>query len=203
MNKNNQVKEAVHVLNQGGIVVLPTDTAFGVGCRMDKTEAVERLFNIRKRPVSQATPVLVDSFTMAQKYWTSPLPSVVQKLTSLYWPGGLTIIYEGKTHMVSSLISGGGSTFGFRMPNHETVLTIIKNMEVPLLGPSANFHGDPTPYKLEELNKPFLSLVDYVVEGKCSVGVASTVVDCTQKPIQVVRRGAVKIDTGLTSKANL
>ena len=66
--------EAVKILKQGGIVIYPTDTAFGIGCRIDNKKSIQKLFRLRKRPQSRATPVLVDSIRMAEKYFISPLP---------------------------------------------------------------------------------------------------------------------------------
>src|SRR6266581_654728 len=87
-----QIEQAVKVLNDGGIVIFPTDTAFGIGCRIDNSEAIKRLFAIRKRPETQAAPVLVSSLDMAQDY-VLPIPGgVVEKLVKPYWPGALTII---------------------------------------------------------------------------------------------------------------
>jgi len=64
---NDQIGQAVKILNQGGIVIFPTDTAFGIGCRIDNENAIQRLFKIRKRPQSQAVPVLVSDLGMAKK----------------------------------------------------------------------------------------------------------------------------------------
>lgn len=186
------IKRVIKILNQGGIVIFPTDTAFGVGCRIDNEQAVERLFKIRRRPESQAMPVLVNSIEMAQKY-LQPIPDDVKKLMQQYWPGALTIILPCRETLVPSLVRGGGQTLGVRMPDHQAPRSIIYSIAVPILGPSANFHGQPTPYKYEDLDPEFIKLVDYVVPGKCPVGMASTVIDCSQKPWKIIRQGIVKI----------
>ena len=79
------------------------------------------------------------------------------------------------------------------MPNHQIPLTLIKGTGVPLLGPSANFHGKATPFRFETVDKELMKLVDYVVEGKCKLKQASTVVDCSMSPWKILREGAVKI----------
>ena len=187
---NEKINEVVAVLNDGGIVIFPTDTAFGVGCRMDLEEAVKRLFTIRKRPETQATPVLMSGKDMAKKY-LSPLPETVENLMDTYWPGGLTIVYNCKTESVPKLVRGGGKNLGVRMPDHDLTLEIIKNLSVPLLGPSANFHGKPTPYIFSDLDSELVKQVDYVVEGRCKTKRASTVVDCTISPWKIMRQGRV------------
>lgn len=187
------LKKAVEVLNDGGIVIFPTDTAFGVGTRLDRTDSIARLFKIRKRPVSQATPVLINSISMAQKYWLSPLPDIVRHLINKYWPGGLTIIYKCQIKSVPPLVRAASLNIGLRMPNHKITLSLIKGVRVPVLGPSANFHGESTPYRFKDLDPEFIKLVDYVIPGECQIKVASTVIDCTVNPYNIIRQGAVKL----------
>jgi L-threonylcarbamoyladenylate synthase len=188
-----KIKEAVKVLNQGGIVVYPTDTAFGIGCRIDNESSIKKLFEIRRRPKSQAVPVLVSSIEMAKKFLLSPLPNNVRHLMERYWPGALTIVYPCKKNLVPSFVRGKGENLGVRMPNHKTSLSLIESVGVPILGPSANFHEKKTPYKYDQLDKELVRLVDYVIAGKCKMGNVSTVVDCSTAPWKIIRDGAVKI----------
>jgi len=190
---NKDVNQAIKVLRDGGIVIFPTDTAFGIGCRMDNEKSVERLFKIRKRPKTQATPVLVDSLEMAQKY-LKPIPQeIIDKLIKPYWPGGLTIILRRNKVKIPSLVRGGGATLGVRIPNHLVALSLIKGVGIPILGCSANFHGEETPYNFEDINKELVGLVDYVVYGKCIIKQPSTVINCSRKPWKIIRQGAIKI----------
>ena len=184
--------QAIQVMQQGGIVIYPTDTAFGIGCRIDDYAAVDRLFTLRRRPISQAMPVLVSSMEMANLYYDSP-SDIVRRLMKTYWPGALTIAAKCHKDLIYSPIRGGGDTVGLRMPNHEVALKIIKAVGVPILGPSANFHGDPTPYRFEDIDPELAKLVDFVVPGICLVKQASTVVDCTDQPYAILRQGAVKL----------
>lgn len=188
----NKIAKAVEILTNGGIVIFPTDTAFGIGCRMDREDAVRKLFQIRRRPETQATPVLVSGIALAEEYLI-PLSDNVRHLMKEYWPGGLTIIYPCKTDTTPPLVRGGGATLGVRMPDHEVALQLIKEVGVPILGPSANFHGDPTPFAFSELNPELMKQVDYVVEGACKSKVASTVIDCSVVPYKILRQGSVKL----------
>lgn len=190
------LSQAIEILNAGGIIVFPTDTAFGVGCRIDREKAIERLFRIKKRPLNQPVPVLIDSIKMAKEY-LSPLPNEVERLMKKHWPGGLTIVYLCQTKKVPPLVRGGGKTLGVRMPDHQLSLQLIKAVDVPILGPSANFHNDATPYKFEDLDKDFLKLVDFVIPGECKIGLVSTVIDCSEKAWKIIRQGAVEIEESL------
>lgn len=193
MEEESHIKEAIDVLNQGGVVIFPTDTAFGIGCRVDNADAVRRLFAIRKRPETQAMSILVDTVKMAKKYAEGIPKVVIDKLIEPYWPGALTIILESKVDFVPSLVRGGGKTVGVRIPNHTITRKLIREVRVGILGPSANFHGEKTPYRYEDLNPELIKLVDYVIPGICPVGVASTVIDCSKEPWVVVREGAIKL----------
>lgn len=191
--KNIHIEKAIKVVKDGGIVIYPTDTAFGIGCRIDDHSAVDRLFAVRRRPVTQATPVLVASRDMACVYFDSP-SDIVRRFMHRYWPGALTIIAPCDKNVVYSPIRGGGETIGLRQPGHETALELIRGANVPIIGMSANFHGGPTPYRFDRLNSELVRLVDYVVPGECSVKMASTVVDCSVSPYRIIRQGAVRLE---------
>lgn len=191
--EENEIQRAIEILNRGGIVVFPTDTAFGVGCRIDNENAVEKLLKLKKRPEGQAVPVLVDSIEMAQEYLL-PFPDKVLKLMRKYWPGGLTIVFPCRIEKVFKKIRGGGKTLGVRWPDHPGIKKIIRGIGVPILGPSANFHGAPTPYRSSDLNPDFLKRVDFVLEDEeTHRQKPSTVIDCSQKPWKIIRQGAVQI----------
>ncbi len=191
---DNQVREAVKVLKNGGIVIFPTDTAIGIGCRIDNEQAVKRLFEIRRRPQNKAVLALVDSVEMAEKYLL-PIPKKVKdELINSYWPGKLTIILKCNTEKVPSLVRGGGDSLGVRLPNNSTLLKLIKGVGVPIVAPSANLSGEKTPYSFEELNPELVKLADYVLNIKLSGEKnVSTVIDCTIEPWKIVREGAIKI----------
>ncbi|MEN9407712.1 MAG: hypothetical protein RLZZ455_928 [Candidatus Parcubacteria bacterium] len=187
------IEKAVKVLEEGGIVIFPTDTAFGIGCNMENEEAVSRLFRIRRRSLSHATPVLVDTVTMAQRYVKQISQRVVDALIEPYWPGALTIVLPCLVEKVPEPVRGGGSTLGVRIPNHPIPRAIMQRLGKPILGPSANFHGEKTPYLFESLDKELVRVVDFVVKGECATKLASTVIDCSQEPWKILRQGAVNV----------
>lgn len=187
------VEKTISVLKNGGIVIFPTDTVIGIGCRIDNPNAVKRLFKIRRRPKTKAVPVLFSSVNMVRKY-VEEIPQDVEKLMKKYWPGALTIILRCNKVTVPSLVRGGGETLGVRIPNNKIIQTIIAKVGAPILGPSANFSGGKTPYSFKELDKKLVNLVDFVVCGETSSKkMASTVIDCTIEPWKVIRQGAVSI----------
>lgn len=189
---NKQIDIAIKTLNKGGIIIFPTDTAYGIGCRMDNKEAVEKLFKIRKRQKNKPVPILISSIEMAEKYLIS-IPKDVKELMNKFWPGALTIVFPCKTGLAHSLIRGGGKTLGVRMPDNKMLLEIIKKIGVPILGPSANLSGEETPYKLSEIDKKLIEQVDFVLTGKTKHKKPSTVIDCSKKPWKILREGVIKL----------
>lgn len=186
------MEEVIEIVKKGGIIIYPTDTAFAIGCRIDNPNAVEKLFALRKRLVTKAVPILVDSIAMALTYFESP-PDIVRHLMNSYWPGALTIISRSKKKLAHSPITGFGDTIGLRQPDHKTALTLIGGVGVPIVGTSANFSGKNTPFFYEEIDPELINLVDYTVPGECKIKQVSTVVDCSGANIKIIRQGAITI----------
>ncbi len=189
----NSLDKAIEVLREGGIVIFPTDTAFGIGCRMDDEKAVEKLFKIKKRPQTQATPVLFDNLARVDDY-VLPYGTEIKRLMKKYWPGALTIVLPCKVSKVPSLVRGGGKTVGARIPDHIIPIRLIKGTDGPILAPSANFHGEKTPYIFTELDKSLIKLVDFVLEGETRGSLSSTIVDCSKERWEIIRQGAILLD---------
>lgn len=192
MEEQIKIKEAIKIVTQGGIVIFPTDTAFAISCRIDNHDAIEKLFAIRKRPLTQPTPVLVSSKEMAKEYIQDLDENVERKLMDRYWPGAVTIIVPAKESVDPLVQKNGG--IGLRLPNHQTAQSIITGVGVGLLGTSANIHGEKTPYTVEDLDQNLIKQVDYVVEGTCTVGKESTVINSLTNPWIIVRQGAVEVN---------
>lgn len=176
-------KKAVAILKAGGIVIYPTDTVFGIGCRWDSMDAVTKISEIKKRPISLPFPLLISSVAQVKKI--AIVTKSAQNLIERFWPGGLTIILKAKARP---------RKIGFRMPKDEVLLQVISQLGVPIIGTSANFHAKPSIKSSSGLDRELISLVDYVLEGECPGGVESTVVDATGDELKLIRQGAVVID---------
>lgn len=178
-----EIKKAAEVLQNGGVVIFPTDTVYGIGCRADDKDALAHICKIKKRPQGQPFPYLVSNIKQVEKLaLVTPLS---RKLIEKYWPGGLTIVLSSKF---------GKGKIGFRMPNSSLINLLINSVEEPIIGTSANFHGHPSPKSYDELDPKLLKLVDFVLSGECKKGIESTVVDATINPPKILRHGAVKIN---------
>lgn len=191
IDKKNQ--EAIRILQQGGIIIYPTDTAFGIGCKVSDEQAVKRLFHLRRRSETKAVPLLIDSIEMTKKYVLTIPPEVKEKLMEQYWPGALTIVLPSNKRTVPALVRGGGDTIGMRMPNHIVILDIIKGVGEGIVGCSANFAGEKTPYVFGEIDPKLVNLVDYVVPGTTNLPKTSTVINCAVHPWKILRNGAIDL----------
>lgn len=187
------MNQAIKVLKKGGVGIFPTETAYGIGCRMDNTLAVKRLIKIRGREKEKPFLILVDSLETAKKYWQKP-PAAMAKLIKKYWPGPLTIVYYCQQDLVPVAVRAGKDTLGMRLPDYGMTRQLVKAVGAPLLAPSANLAGETTPYRLNEINPRLLEAVDFVLKLPCGgYRQTSTVIDCTRNPWQILRQGAVKI----------
>ena len=181
-----QEELALKILNGGGVIIFPTDTVYGIGCRFTGRDAIDRIHKIKGTPKTQQFPILVSNADQVEKLAIVNINA--RDLIKKYWPGGLTIILSSRH---PELVSGS-KKIGFRQPDSTLINNLTENVG-PIIGTSANFHGDPTPRSYEELNPQFIKLADFVIKGKCKKGIESTVVDLTTNKIEVLRQGAVKL----------
>ena len=186
------VDHAADTVRQGGVILFPTDTVWGIGCRADNKKAVERIFTIKKRPLIQPLQVLIADFDDLDQIVTDVSPTA-RELMERFWPGGLTIILPAKENVLAPLVIGEGQTVGVRLPNHQLARQLVRAVGVPLAATSANIHGEKTPVIRKDLTADIVSQIDFVLAGPEGFGVESTVVDATVEPIRIVRQGAVKL----------
>ena len=176
------VLEAADIIAKGGLVIIPTDTVYGIAVSMQEKEAIERLYKIKNRPKDKQLSLLIDRKEIIEKFALN-IPVAAYRLMDKFWPGPLTIILKSKE----------GSTIAFRMPNHAIALSIISASGVPILCPSANLSGKPAPGDFKTALEDLDGLVDLAVDsGSCSVGIESSVVDLSVNPMRILREGAIK-----------
>ena len=188
-----QIKKAISILKKGGVVAYPTDTVYGLGACMTDASAVDRIFQVKGRPKGMALPVLLADKAQMEAIVTS-IPSSVLRLADEFFPGALTIILP-KSDIVPDIITGGGQTVAFRIPNHPVPLALIKGLGKPIVGTSANLSGQPSLLTAVEVQAQIGDKIDMVIDGgRCPGGIESTVVDLTgEKPV-VRRQGAISIE---------
>ena len=188
-----QIKQAVTILKNGGVVAYPTDTVYGLGACMTNIKAVDRIFEVKGRPKSMALPVLLADKAQIEEIVIS-VPLIAQRLADEFFPGALTIILP-KSSVVPDIITGGGKTVAFRIPNHPVPLALIKGLGKPIVGTSANLSGQPSALTAIEVQAQIGDKIDMVIDGgRCPGGIESTVIDLSgEKPV-IRRQGAISIE---------
>jgi L-threonylcarbamoyladenylate synthase len=183
------VVTADEVLRSGGVVLLPTDTVYGVAVDPTFPGATQRLFDLKGRGRDVPIAVLVADAEQAWSIAKSPVANHARSLADKHWPGALTIIVERDPAWPADL-GDDARTVGVRCPDAPLVRDLCRAVG-PLATSSANRHGDPTPTTAEEASAA--THPDFVIDGGPLEGTASTVVDCTVDPPRVVRQGAVQL----------
>lgn len=184
------MQDVVDILRNGGIVVFPTDTVWGVGAAINSPEGINKLYQIKRRDPQKPTGIFVGDLQMAREY--GQLNSTATELVQKYWPGQLSVVVRA-TDKVPNSIQGPEGTVSLRMPNHPTTAHLLLLLGVPLVQTSANFADQPTPSSFEEIDPSFLKIVDHVIEGGCANELPSTIVDATTEPVRVLRQGPIHI----------
>jgi len=178
------VDEAVSFLRNGFLVVVPTETVYGLAADGISEESVRKLYRLKGRPKSNPIMLQVSDMVMLDEI-VAELPDEARKLIDAFWPGPLTLVLP-KRVAVSDILSAGTGNIGVRMPDQVLTLEIIRKTGRPLAVPSANLSGRPAPISPEEVETALglmpegdPDLAGIVDAGVCRLGEASTVLDLT------------------------
>jgi tRNA threonylcarbamoyl adenosine modification protein (Sua5/YciO/YrdC/YwlC family) len=184
------IDDAVAALRAGQVVVVPTDTVYGIAVDPARPGATDRLFVIKERPTDVALPVLAadaeQAFSLA-----ADVPQVARDLADAFWPGGLTLVLRRRAGLGYDLGGPDDATIGVRVPDHEVPRALAAAVG-PLATTSANLHGRPTPETAAEVAAELTGVAVVLDGGRCA-GVPSTVVVCTGGRPVVVRDGRIGI----------
>ena len=154
------IKKACQVMNEGGVILYPTDTIWGIGCDATNEEAVRRVYEIKQRSDSKAMLVLVDS-PVKVDFYVQDVPEVAWDLIEVA-DKPLTIIYSGARNLAPNLIAEDGSV-GIRVTNEEFSKRLCQQFRKAIVSTSANISGQPSPANYSEITEELKSMVDYVV----------------------------------------
>lgn len=186
--KEASLNKAAEIIRQGGTVAFPTETVYGLGADALNEEAVRKIYKAKGRPSDNPLIVHV-SDAAALKLLTDDVSALNQKLMDVFWPGPLTLLFKKKVQ-VPEVITGGLATVAVRMPENEIALSLIQKAGVPIVGPSANLSGKPSPTKAEHVIDDLAGRVDAIIlGGDCPVGLESTVMDALSAPPVILRPG--------------
>jgi tRNA threonylcarbamoyl adenosine modification protein (Sua5/YciO/YrdC/YwlC family) len=186
------IDEAVNTISRGGLVVLPTDTVYGIGADAFDATAVAALLAAKGRGRQMPPPVLVPDVRTLDGLATD-VPDEARRLVEAFWPGGFTIILRSQPSLQWDLGETHG-TVALRMPDHEAALALLRRTG-PLAVSSANKSGHPAALDVEDARAQLGDAVAcYLDGGLAPGGVASTIVDATGERLRVVRQGALSLE---------
>ncbi len=181
---------AAAVLAQGGLVVLPTDTVYGLAANAALEAAVRRVFAIKQRPGDNPLPLLLadaDDITRA----AVEIPALAHELAAHFWPGALTIVLP-KSPAISDLVTAGRPTVGLRVPDHSLTRSVLRYCDFPVAVTSANLSCEPEPITPGQVLAGLGERIDLLIDdGACPGGVPSTVLDLAGARPRIVRHGPV------------
>ena len=184
----NAIEEAVNILRSGGVIMYPSDTVYGLGSDALNSDAVQRIFRIKGRSPDQSLPLIVSDRKMTESL--AFVDDRAKKLMDTFWPGALTIIMMKKP-IVPSVVVGGGTSVGLRMPDHAVPLLLLRMSGFPIVSTSANKHGRPHSVEVEEAIRQIGGEVDLILDAGRVGGQPSTIIDMTMKHPSIIRSGPV------------
>jgi L-threonylcarbamoyladenylate synthase len=191
------INNAAASLIEGNLVAFPTETVYGLGADATNKDAVARIYEVKGRPLGHPLIVHISAIEHLDK-WARDIPEYAVKLARNFWPGPMTLILP-RTDLAKDFITGGQDNVGVRVPSHTVSLKLIKEFESQggfgVAAPSANRFGavSPTTAIAVELElSSFLLKKDQILDGGiCTVGIESTILDCTRSKPLILRPGAI------------
>jgi L-threonylcarbamoyladenylate synthase len=194
-------RRAAEVIRDGGLVILPTDTVYGVAADVWQPEAVAALYRVKQRPADRAIPILLADPEHMNRV-SGRITPAAERLAAQFWPGPLTIIVA-KHPRVPDIVSSL-PTVGLRIPAHDATRAIIRACGGALAVTSANLSDHPSPLTAQEAAQALGEDIALVIDGgECTGGVPSTVVDASTDELKVIRTGPLDPDTLRNVKKSL
>lgn len=192
-DRETAIGEAADTIVSGGIVVLPTETVYGLAANAFDENAVQKIFAAKGRPQDNPLIVHIADQSMADGVAVD-IPEKARLLMDAFWPGPLSLVLK-KADAIPHAVSAGLGTVAVRLPQNDIMLDIIRKAGVPLAAPSANRSGRPSPTTAQHAAEDMLGRVPLIIDGgPCGVGVESTVLDMTGEVPVVLRPGGITME---------
>lgn len=192
MNKDSEIESAIKVLEEGGIILYPTDTVYGLGVDATNVEAIKKLIELKGRPDGKRMLVMFSDLEMAGEY--VELNDAARILADKFLPGPLTLVLMAKDNVVKALIPDK-DTLGIRVPDNSFCLKLVKEFGKPIVTTSANKSGEKIPSNNPLEIAEYLGGIDLVIDqGELKESSPSTIVDISSGGVEIVRDGSISIE---------
>lgn len=184
------IDAAVRVIKNAGVIAFPTRSIYGLGADALNQKAVQKIFEIKKRPLDKPILVLIKDKN-AIKDIAKNIPPAATRIMDIFWPGNVTIVLEANPDLPEALTAGTGK-IGVRLPQHRVALALVNELNGPITGTSANISGGEGCHRISDLDVQITSKLDLILDaGPLKKGKGSTVVDVTTQPPKVLREGEI------------
>src|SRR5215469_18203554 len=201
MREKNDIAKAAAIIREGGLVVFPTETVYGLGANALDADAVKKIYALKGRPAASPLIVHVASIEQARELAAEWSPDA-ERLARQYWPGPLTIVVP-KMKAIPDEVTAGLVTVGLRMPRHSMALELLGAAGVPIAAPSANRFTQLSPTTAEHVREAFGAQTPFLLDGgPCEVGLESTVIAVTYEGLEVLRPGMAAVEDAVSSGAS-
>jgi len=189
----NSTAKAAGIIRSGGVVAFPTETVYGLGANVFDATAIAKIFEAKQRPPDN--PLIAHIGEIDQiALLSSDITAAAQKLIDVFFPGPLTIVLK-KTNEVPLIATAGLDTIGIRMPQNDLANDFLSVCEIPLVAPSANLSGRPSPTTWQAVYEDLNGRIDCILQGEpTEIGLESTVIDCTGDHPMILRSGSVTLE---------
>ena len=189
-NNESEIDECVEMLRAGSVIGIPTETVYGLAAIATNRSAINLVFTTKERPTSHPLILHIADVSMLDD-WATNISSEARALCKKFWPGPLTLILH-KSDKVLTEVTGGRDTVAIRCPNHSVTTKLLKKLNDAVVAPSANKFGKVSPTTAQHVVNDLGSDISIVLDGgDCSIGLESTIIDCTTTPPQLLRTGAI------------
>ena len=184
------ISKAVAILREGGLIVFPTETVYGLGADASNETAVRRIFQVKKRPYDHPLIVHLSSINQMED-WAQAISPAAMKLAQTFWPGPLTIVLKKQPHVLDS-VTGGQETVALRVPHHPVALALLREFGGGVVAPSANKFTRISPTTATAAHEELGDEIDMVLDGgPCEVGLESTIIDMSGNDPVLLRPGKI------------
>ncbi|MCL1847058.1 MAG: L-threonylcarbamoyladenylate synthase [Coriobacteriia bacterium] len=184
------IRQAVEFALSGRVFLMPTDTVYGISVAVLPDATPADIYVVKQRDLGKAIPLLVRSAQDLDTYGKS-VPDYAYRLAQSYWPGALALIVKASDRVPKAFKAHDG-TVALRAPGNTVALSLLKELNAPIASSSANKQGGEPALTLDDLDESLIPRIALALDGgRCSVGVASTIVSCLEKEPRIVRAGAL------------
>jgi L-threonylcarbamoyladenylate synthase len=187
------IAAAAAVIQDGGVVVIPTRHLYGLAADALNVEAIQRVFAIKRRPATKPLLILEPSRLAIEKH-VSSIPAAARRLMDRFWPGRLTLVFEA-ADALPAVLTGGTGKIGIRLPAHPVCRALLDRRPRPVTATSANISGQKGCHRIADMPSALKTAVDLIIDaGPLAPGPGSTVVDVTAVPARILREGSLGAD---------